>query len=275
MKYRADLHCHSTCSDGTYSPFEIINLAKEKEIGAISITDHDTISAYTPTFFEYAKKRGVHVVTGVEFSCVYENIGIHLLGLNVDINSSEIQTFCQLHMQRRYERNMKILENLHKQGITILESELYQDQITTSIGRVHIAKLLLQKGKVKTISEAFNKWIGDEAPCFSRGNGFSVQETIDVIHKASGKAFLAHPHLVKPKKIIKPLIMQHAFDGIECYYANFPKHENDRWLNMAKKNSLLISGGSDFHGSVKPHNKLGSAYIDEEALKSIELQNEL
>ncbi|MBI5273930.1 MAG: PHP domain-containing protein [Chlamydiales bacterium] len=269
MTFRADLHSHSTCSDGTLTPYELIDLAKDMQLSGLSITDHDTISAYIPDLFAYAKQKNILLVTGVEFSCVYQGIGVHLLGYNFDPSVYVINHFCEQHVDRRNERNRIILANLKRHGMFITEEELHKEDGKGSIGRMHIARVLVNKGYVKTIQDAFREWIGDEALCFERGENFDIRETIEIIHAAKGKAFLAHPHLIKEKKWVKKMIQQHPFDGIECFYANFQKQENERWLKLAMQEELLISGGSDFHGDGRPFNRLGASYVDEETLKQI------
>lgn len=268
MTFRADLHTHTTCSDGSLSPYELIDLARDYQLNAVSITDHDTVSAYTAEVMDYAKKRGVELLTGVEFSCIYEGIGVHLLGYNFNPTAYVIKRFCTEHIERRKERNLSILNLLKKEGIYISEEELYLGDSPLK-GRVHIALLLVKKGYVNSISDAFKLYIGDHASCFERGRGFSIDDTIEIIHSAGGKAFLAHPHLMKEKKLIKKFLHLYEFDGVECFYANFPKQENDRWLKIAEKENLLVSGGSDFHGANKPYNKLGSAFVCEERFYKI------
>ena len=125
------------------------------------------------------------------------------------------------------------------------------------IGRPHIARLLLQKGYVSSIREAFNFYIGDLKSCYYRGPGFSIEETISLIHEAKGKAFIAHPHLMRSSSMIKNLLKL-PFDGIECHYARMPPDQERKWVKMAKEKNLLMSGGSDFHGDGKPGVRLGT-----------------
>ena len=131
---------------------------------------------------------------------------------------------------------------------------------------------MIKKGYVGSIDEAFKKYLGEGKSCFDPGEIISVSETMDIIHKAGGKVFIAHPHLVSRKSILTELLSM-SFDGIECFYANFPMKKNLRWLEFAKTHDLLMSGGSDFHGSVKPHISLGASFTNLEYFNKIRGKN--
>ncbi|MEX1013315.1 MAG: PHP domain-containing protein [Waddliaceae bacterium] len=266
-EFRADLHCHSTCSDGTLTPEELIRKAKEIGLSALSITDHDTIEGYQAAPL-IAKEMGIDLIPGVEFSTKFEQTSIHILAYGFDLESPAIHSFCKRHLERRYLRNLEILTLLKKHGMPLTEEELAPREKQGTIGRPHIAHAMMQRGYVTTIEEAFHKFIGDNKPCFSMGPVFTVAETIDLIHEANGLAVIAHPHLIQDKKIVNKLL-QFNFDGIECYYAYFPKEKILPWLKIAKEKKWLITGGSDFHGTVKPKSSLGSSYIGEDLYTQI------
>lgn len=264
--YRADLHCHSTSSDGTCSPEELLLLAKEKELSALSITDHDTLDAYTDELFAKSKEVGVKLYTGVEFSTRHKKFPVHLLGYGVK-KTEEILSFCAQHQERRLKRNRSIIEKLRRLSIIIDEEDLGNPADRT-VGRPHIAELLLRKHYVSSIQDAFDRYIGEGKPCFDPGESFTPEETIEKIHKAGGKAFIAHPHLVKKKAILDDLLKM-DFDGIECYYGLFHGGQETKWLRIAKEKGWLVSGGSDFHGAIKPHIGLGCSWVDEERVRAI------
>lgn len=259
--FRADLHCHTTFSDGTMTPFELLSEAKEKGLNGISITDHDTIDAY-PEAVVAAKELGISLGSGVEFSCTYRNLSVHVLAYDFDLKEPGIQNLCYRHQQRRTLRNKAILEKLSRLSMPITEEELLAIGQRT-VGRPHIGQIMMKKGYVLSIKEAFVRYIGDGKPCFDPGIGISVEETLNIIHQGRGKAFIAHPHLLEGASKIKGLL-QLPFDGIECYYARFPLEQEKRWTTIAEEKRLLISGGSDFHGSIKDYNRLGSSWINEE-----------
>ncbi|MGK5595080.1 MAG: PHP domain-containing protein [Parachlamydiaceae bacterium] len=255
--FRADLHSHSTCSDGSLTFQELILLARACGLSALSITDHDSITAY-PTALDFAKQNGLLMIPGVEFSAMHRGKSVHILAYSFDLHSPSIAQLCEKHTKRRKERNLQVLEKLAKRGMPIEESDLAYHH---TIGRPHIAQAMINKGYVENVDEAFKKYLGDQKPCFAPGNPISVEETIDAIHQGKGLAVIAHPHLNKDSNLLHD-ILQLPFDGIECYYARFPEQEHERWLKLAKKKNLLVTGGSDFHGSVKPTIKLGSSWID-------------
>lgn len=264
--FRADLHCHTIFSDGTMTPQQLLDLAKDVGLSGISITDHDTIEAYSQAP-AVAKKLGILLGSGVEFSCIFQKMSVHILAYDFDLNSPAIINLCAQHQLRRTCRNKTILEHLSRLGMSISEEELFSIGEKT-LGRPHIAKLMVEKGYVDSIKEAFNRYIGDGKPCYEPGEGISVQQTLDVIHQGKGKAFIAHPHLLDHSRKIKELL-KYPFDGIECHYAKFPLEQERRWIQIAKERGWLVSGGSDFHGSVKEYIQLGCSWVDEETFHKI------
>jgi predicted metal-dependent phosphoesterase TrpH len=266
MPFRADLHCHTTFSDGSLTPEQLLRHAKEIGLSAISITDHDTVEAYSQAR-PLAKELGLLLGAGAEFSCVFQKMSVHLLAYDFDLHAPEITNLCGLHRRRRTLRNKTILEKLSRLGMTIMEEEL-SALGTGTLGRPHIAHLMIKKGYASSIKDAFNRFIGDGKPCYDPGEGVSVQETIDIIHQAKGKAFVAHPHLLEHGRKIKELL-KYPFDGIECHYAKFLPEQEKRWINTAKEKGWLISGGSDFHGPSKEYIQLGCSWVDEETFHKI------
>lgn len=263
-----DLHVHSTCSDGTYTPKELIDEAKAKSLTGLAITDHDTVAAYTQNLYDYAKENAIGLITGVEFSTIDDKTPVHILGYRFDTDHKAVTDLCQAHVIRRQERNQAILAKLKDYGIEISYDELLA-QGGHTIGRPHIAKLLIEKGVVNTIKEAFNRWIGDDQKCYARGRIFSPKEAIETIHKAGGLAFLAHPILLKKRAVIKGLLNRYKFDGMECYYGTFSEDKKKQMVEIAGHFNILTSGGSDFHGSTKSYVRLGVSYTNENEIERI------
>lgn len=264
--FRADLHCHTNKSDGSLTPSQLLKMAKEVGLSGISITDHDTIDAYEEAI-PLAKELELQLGSGVEFSCSLNGVSVHVLAYDFDLTSSAIVSLCERHRIRRTTRLKGILERLNRYNIWITEEELQQFS-TKSIGRPHIAQLMVSKGYAVSIKDAFQRFLGDGKPCYDPGEMVSVSETLSIIHHASGKAFVAHPHLIKHTILVKEL-MKLPFDGIECFYAKFPKGIESRWVNMAKERGLLMSGGSDFHGDTKDYIPLGCSWVDEPTFHQI------
>lgn len=257
-----DLHVHSTCSDGTFSPKQLIDEAKLKNLKGISITDHDTVSAYTKELYDYAKEQEIGLLTGVEFSTIDDMMPVHILGYRFDISHQSITDLCKAHESRREERNKAIIDKLQKEGVDINYEELLKQGHKT-IGRPHIANLLIEKGVVRNIKEAFDHWIGDGQKCYARGRIFSPKEAVETIHAAGGLAFLAHPILLKKRSVIKALLNRYKFDGMECYYGTFSEDQKNKMVQISEHFNILASGGSDFHGTTKAYVKLGASYTND------------
>ncbi len=263
MSQRYDLHTHTLYSDGSLSPAALCEEALKIGLSGLSITDHDSIEAY-----RHLPKSSLKIGVGVEFSCMHKGESVHVLGYDFNLQSPHIEALCLKHKQRRYNRNRAILANLEKWGIRISESELYKDSMEHTIGRPHIAEILVSRGICSTMESAFNHYLAEGKKAYAPGDPISVEETIDVIHQASGKVFIAHPHLIKKNRLIKDLLSL-PFDGLEGYYARFSALENDQWVKKGLELGWLISGGSDFHGELKTFNRLGSAWVNEELFQKI------
>ncbi|HEY4831081.1 MAG TPA: PHP domain-containing protein [Waddliaceae bacterium] len=260
--FRADLHCHSTFSDGSKTPKEIVLQAKRNGLSGLSITDHDTIDAYE-TAFSIAADHSLDLIPGVEFSAEHRGHSVHILGYSFSTKSLFIQQLCQKHFQRRIRRYKAILELLARESMPISEQELTEQYPShTNIGRPHIALVMVKKGYVKSLEEAFFRFLAEGKSCYVKGESFSVEETIRVIHEGGGLAIIAHPHLMKRRDILKDLLDMN-FDGIEGYYANFGIEENKRWIDIGKKKKWIITGGSDSHGNIKPQITLGCSWVGE------------
>lgn len=263
--FRADLHCHTTCSDGTSSPKELLHQAKSIGLQGLSITDHDTTAAYT-TAVPIAKELGLLLGTGVEFSCSFEGQSVHILAYDFILSNPIIETLCKEQQFNRTKRNQVILEKLQSKGVFIEQEEL--DSLKRVLGRPHIAQLMIKKGYVSSIQEAFTLYLGDNKSCFYRGELLQIEETIHLIHQAQAKVFLAHPHFLSRSIFVKNLFKL-PFDGIECYYAKISSAQEKRWIKLAKSKGLLISGGSDYHGSIKSYLPLGCSWVDRNTFFSI------
>lgn len=269
--FRADLHCHSTCSDGTLSPVEIIELALKNNLQGLSITDHDTISAY-PVALAASLKTSLNLISGIEFSAMHRNTSVHILAYSFSPESQIIKDFCSKHQNRRIQRNREILSLLALSKMPLTEKEVDCSELPPTehiIGRPHIASAMVKKGYVSTMQEAFNLYIGEGKPCYSAGSYFSVEETIDLIHQARGLAIIAHPHLVENSRVLQDLLTM-PFDGIEGYYGRFNKEQCARWVKIGEKKGWLITGGSDFHGTIKPTLQLGNSWVNENTFRVLQ-----
>lgn len=264
-EFRADLHCHSTFSDGSMSVEQLIDYASTQGLSGLSVTDHDTIAAY-PMVQELGCQKNIAVIPGVEFSTHVHSHAVHILGYAFDIRNEGILAFCQAHQKRREERNRAILDRLKALKMPIFPQDF---PITHgSIGRPHIAAAMMKRGYVESIQSAFRLYLREGAPGYVPGPRFSVEETIEVIHKAKGLVIIAHPHLVGDEMTIQHLLKL-PFDGIEVFYARFNADKCRRWHEIALKKEWLITGGSDFHGDAKPSIALGSSWAPETSFNAL------
>lgn len=266
-EFRADLHCHTTCSDGSISPQKIIQLAKQVGLHGLSIADHDTIDAY-PKAIPEAKAIGIELISGVEFSAVHNNSSVHILGYSFNLNSPELLTFCNQHRARRETRNRAMLELLekHKMPLTMEDVLAASPLAEGSLGRPHIALAMVKKGYVPTPQDAFKRYLAEDCSCYVRGDNFTAEETINIIHQAQGFAIIAHPHLLKDRSLFSSLL-DIKFDGLEGYYGRYLPHHNATWVTFAEKRNWIVTGGSDFHGEIKPQISLGCAWVGEKTFR--------
>jgi predicted metal-dependent phosphoesterase TrpH len=258
-EFRADLHCHSTFSDGTDTPQQLIEKARACGLSALAITDHDTIEAYKEAF-PFAKSIEFPLLNGVEFSAFYGNEPVHILAYAYKMDSVALRELCARHQKRRLERNLRILEKLKTLGIEIDPATLHYQG---SWGRPHIAHALLMQGVVTSIQEAFQVYLGTGKLAYDPGEPVSVEETLNVIHAARGKAVLAHPHLLQRSTTVRAMLKM-PFDGLECYYARFEPAQEKKWIALAQERRWIITGGSDYHGTIKPHSALGTSWVGRE-----------
>lgn len=270
-EFRADLHCHTSCSDGTVSPKEIIQLALDLKLQGLSITDHDTIAAYTEAA-PLAKEKNISLLSGVELSAFHKQSSVHILAYCFALNNLNIENFCQRHQKRREERNQQIFSLLTSHGMPMtfkdLPPELLFPGSKHSIGRPHIAIAMLKKGYVQTIQQAFHQYLGEGKSCYVPSSTFTVEETLEIIHSAKGLAIIAHPHLIENMGVLNDLLKM-DFDGIEGYYARFPLSEQERWVKIGARKGWIITGGSDFHGSLKPNISLGQSWVNEQTFNTL------
>lgn len=267
MTFRADLHCHSNCSDGSDTPMELLEEAKRRGLQGLSITDHDTIDAYTPELLQKAEEVGIRLLPGIELSSELQGTTLHILGYGFDLHAVSLNHFLQGMQRRRAVRNRAILEKLSEKGMAIDEEELLSSA-HKSVGRPHIAALMVQKGYVESPQKAFEFYLREGGACYVSGFKSSPEEVVLQIHEAGGMAVLAHPHFLKKRSLIqKALILK--LDGIECYYANLSARDEAPWLKIAKERNLIATGGSDYHGKVKPTIQLGASWVDEETFNRL------
>lgn len=252
----ADLHVHTNASDGTLSPENLVKECLKARLSAIAIADHDTLDSVQPAI-NCAKDSGLEVIPALELTAQHEGQEIHMLGYFLDHRNKNLISKLKIIQQNRIERVFKIIENLKNIGIELSSDTVFGISGKSTVGRMHIAKAMVKEGRVSSIPEAFRKYIGDSSPAYVLGFTLSVKEAIDMIHEASGLAVLAHPYLLHNDQLIVEFTRL-GLDGIEIYYPEHSQGLINLYLELAKKHNLLVTGGSDFHGAVKPDVKLGT-----------------
>lgn len=255
-----DLHVHSTYSDGTYTPEELILLAKKANLVAISLTDHDTISGIESAILA-GEKYQIQVIPGIELSAKYKDKDIHILGYQIDYKSSSLHKKLMEYEAVRERRNEKIIDCLNKIGFSITVEDIRKRFPIGTITRLHIAKYLVECGYVKSLQEVFQKYLGDNGCCYVAKQGISLEDAIGCILEYGGYPVLAHPMRYKlEKKQLEDLIVKcksYGLVGIETMYSMNTAYEEEQTRQLANKYQLFITGGSDFHGQNKPQIHLG------------------
>jgi predicted metal-dependent phosphoesterase TrpH len=259
-----DLQMHSNFSDGSMSPAELVTEAKELGLTAIALTDHDTIDG-VPEFIEAGNKYGVTTVPGVEISVdtkMPNNGHMHMVGLFIDPFAKELKETLHYLLTERNLRAQKIIQKLNELDVPITMPELLQEAGEGSIGRPHVAKIMLRKGIVSSIQEAFDIYLAKGQPAYMDKVKLGENDAIDMIKKANGLAILAHPHLMNydtfdeaKEKILE--LKRIGLDGFEVYYSGMSEEYTQKLLALAREEHFLISGGSDYHGANKDDIKMG------------------
>ena len=244
-----DLHTHTNFSDGSYSPEELLAAAKKIGLKYLGITDHDTLDGVRHLYENgLYPGRGINIIPGVELSANHPERDIHIVGYNIDIYNEALLEMIDKIIEARWERFSEIIRILQTKKYNIREADVLKTAGTSrSIGRSHIARTLVRLGAFKNVREAFEKMLGKGRPAYVPRYLPEVDEIIDTIHQAGGKAVLAHPKLVGDDALVEQLCTK--VDGLEVYYPFHKPDEVQHYFFLAKKYNLLITGGSDFHGT--------------------------
>lgn len=245
-----DMHIHSTASDGVYTPKELVAWAKEKGLTGIAITDHDTVDGLDEAI-KYGKEYDIKVVPGIEISCKFKGteksiMEVHILGYFIDYkNPYFIDKLAELQAMRR-SRAKRIVAELRKEGMDLNEDFLYQYATCGSVGRAVIAREMIKAGYVQSVSEAFDKWLGEGKPAYVPRVKITPVEAIEIIHSVGGVAVLAHPALNEDDSTIPPLAAA-GLQGIEVYHPAHDIKQSQNYEKIASDLGLIITGGSDCH----------------------------
>lgn len=253
---RADLHIHSVFSDGSDFPEDIVKKAKSAGLGCIALTDHDTVKGVEVAVAQGAKS-GIKVLAGVELS-TYATTEVHILGYNVDYKSDAfVQKMLTLENQRT-ERIKNILARLSQFNISVDEQKVFDRK--GIVGRMHIATELLRKGYCASITEAFDRYLGEKGVAYIPSKRMTPLEGVKLIKQAGGQAVLAHPLNYYQKKILSSLIeglKPYGLAGLEVYYPTHSLEDTANLYEIAKGYRLFATGGTDYHGENKKGVEIG------------------
>lgn len=255
-----DLHTHSVKSDGAMTPAEVVREAKKHGLSAIALSDHDSIDGVAEAMDE-GKKIGIEVVPAIELSAECDT-ELHILGYYIDINNKKLLDTLAYAREVREQRQIETCKKLNELGFDVTMDEVRELAGTPVLCRAHFAKILTEKGYVESPKEAFLKYLDYGCYAYSNKQALTGEEAVQLIGQSGGMAFVAHLHLIKLpdeplREFIKSLI-PYGLDGIEGYYTDYTQEMQDKYQAIAKEFGLIISGGTDFHGEMKPHISIGT-----------------
>ena len=267
---KADLHLHTTASDGILSPQEMVQKASQLGLDVIAITDHDSVNGI-PSALETAKSfPQLLVIPGVEISTDMPQGWVHILGYFVDYRDSEFNHALEELRNSRYERGLKIVARLADLGIDIDWERVLALASGGTIGRPHIAQAMLERGYIASLQEAFTKYIGNEGIAHVERKKLTPTEAVELIIKANGLPFIAHLADIKYLDSFAHQLKQLGLAGIEIYYPHYSPSKIARLKALAKKYDLITSGGSDYHGLDNTIGAdIGSADLPQEAIEQL------
>ncbi len=296
-----DLHVHSNRSDGTYTPVQLVDYAMKKSLAAFALTDHDTVDGLDEAVFYAEKLRrelateqetdlpSAHpaltlapvpeVIPGIEFSTEYQGQDVHIVGLYIDYHSQSFVKQLQEFVTSRTTRNHEMCRLLREAGIDITYEALLNEFPDAVITRAHFAKYMLSHGSIQSMKEAFDRYVGDRCPCYVPREKVTPVQAVKLILEANGIPILAHPILYRMSDerldALTAELKENGLKGIEAIYSTYKPHEERQIRALAQKYHLLLSGGSDFHGSNKPGIDLGcgcgNLFVPYEILENLKM----
>lgn len=259
-----DLHTHSTFSDGSMTPEELIAHTVKNDIEAISLTDHDTVAG-VKLAVAAGERAGIEVVPGIEFSAS-SNAETHILGYYIDIENNELKEALPKILRVRGQRMSETAKRLQELGLDITEQDAIDCAGGAIIGRAHFAKAMAEKGYVDSVREAFAKYLSVGRPAYVNIQLLSPPECVGLIRRCGGLAFVAHVHTTRLEgealyDFLRGLKDQ-GLSGIEGYYSDYTPEMREQYMRIAKELGLAVSGGTDFHGAMKSHISIGTGLGD-------------
>jgi len=255
-----DLHTHSTYSDGASTPAGLVAEARAAGLAAIALTDHDTCDGLGE-FVAAGREQGIETMPGVEVSVEYNSRTVHMLGYGIAPGDERFRAALRELVEGRNERNVQMIRKLQLLGVRIELEEVKAFATEQIVGRPHVAQALIQKGVVRTFEEAFDRYLGRGRPAYCERFRLTPEDTIRLIADAGGLSVLAHPHYVgaSPDALAALLerLKRAGLAGLEAYYTDHTEEQTRLYVELAERLGLLATGGTDYHGTIKPGIHIG------------------
>ncbi len=255
-----DLHTHSTASDGSFTPSEVVQMAHDAGLNALALTDHDTVAGLEEAL-RAGEAAGIEIVPGCELSVYSPAAKMHILGLWLPVHPAGLVDALDELNRHRHERNVVIVDKLQKLGMDITYEEVQERAGEGSVGRPHIAGILFDKGYVTSVQESFTRFLGPKGKAYVPKKVLSAVEAVTLLKNEGATVMMAHPFLngLNLDQVATECIRlrECGLDGFEAYYSEHSPSQQQALLNLAERLEMQVSGGSDFHGSPKPKIRLG------------------
>jgi 3',5'-nucleoside bisphosphate phosphatase len=266
MKF-ADLHLHTNFSDGTFTPEELILQAQKHGLACIALTDHDTVEGCAATAKACATA-GIEFIPGTELTAEHNDTELHLLGYFLDTQNNKLLTEIAKFQTVRQNRIHEMVARINELGVPLEAGSVFALANCKSPGRPHVARAMVKAGLVKNLDEAFERFLKKGRPAWVPKSKISALEAIELIHQAGGLAVMAHPGLNRTDEII-PALVEAGMDGIECFHTKHSTQMSERYLEIADKFHLLVTGGSDCHGFSKNKPLIGTVKLPYEHVEKM------
>lgn len=266
-----DLHLHSSYSDGSFKPSELVEMAARKGLDTIALSDHDTVEGISE-MLAAARIKGIDVIPALEFSTYQDGAEIHILGYYIDYNSRSFLEKVKRLFDLRLKRSKEMIEKLNRLGVEISFRDLKEIATDKYIGRPHIARAMIKAGYIKEIGEAFtDKYIGNGGRAYVEKESLTPREAINIIRGNGGIAVLAHPYFVNGGDSLDKngieLLVEDGLEGLEVYHSKHSRDISTYYLEIAEELGLLVTGGSDFHGESSPDIQIGDVLLADKYVK--------
>ena len=265
----ADLHVHTTFSDSTQTPEEVIERCVVKGVATVAITDHDSVQG-VPRATAAGQEVGVRVVPGVEMTAYDKSTEIHVVGLFIDPRNRELTRVIDDSREVRHTRVHQIVDRLRRVNVNLSADDVFEIADGGSPGRMHVAQALVRNGYTASVADAFKRYIGNRGPAYVPKQKLTPAEAAAAIHQGGGVAIVGHPGIGVPDAMIRRMIDE-GMDGIEVYHPLHSDRHVDHYLRLAWECGARVSGGSDSHGNAKEGTQVGNILVNDEIVRQLEL----